>query len=512
MTQPAKPIVHGGLPVGAPQRRPAPAWVRQDWPLALAMTALIAVAVTAVCVAYGMTLGVLGAGSDGVLPGAFLGALLPFAAFGGEVSLFSGNGDSSIVLLLDQVPLVLTALAALISGVALRPGVARLAAEPPRARAFVAKVALLSGLLLLGAGGFTDHGGARTFEGAAGRATLDGVSQATAALGAVLVVGGVGVVLLERAGARVWPPLPLDLRRALLAARAGAAAYVVVLLAAGLGGLLVLGAHAQGARDRVAVVATAPLTLSGLGVTGSAVAHGGAAGSTEVLAGLQASVGRLEVVDPTDPRGLGRADLNADDVYRDALRLSAIRSASLAHVSLHDWELPLTDEQGTAPWWAFGSLLLPLVALAGGTLLLLRRASPPTEGWALRLGLMLGLGYAVAGAALAGLSPLAVSGGGSALEASNVGLLLVPALGSSLGLPMLWGAVVPALTALVWARRRGLPGDVFAGLGALPAPVPTGVLCPGCGTGAEPTDAYCAACGRQLRPPDDYPGAAKVVD
>ena len=128
---------------------------------------------------------------------------------------------------------------------------------------------------------------------------------------------------------------------------------------------------------------------------------------------------------------------------------------------------------------------------------------------------MLGLGYAVTAGVLAGLSPLALVATGSELDAPDFGLLLVPALGSSLGMPMLWGGVVPVVTALVWSRRRSLPGNVFAGLGALPDPAATartGLLCPGCGTGAEPGDAFCAACGRRLRPPSDTLGPPRVVD
>jgi hypothetical protein len=537
----------GAVPVRR-ERGPAPAWLARDWPLALTLTALVAVAVTAVCVAYGIGLGALGAGGDGVVPGAIVGALLPFAALGGEITAFSGNEDSSVVLLLDSVPLLLMAVAALVVRVALRPGVDKLAADPPRARALVAKVAMLGALVLLVGGGFADQGGVRTFDADAERATLTGVSQGEAAFGALLLVGLVGAVLLARAGVRVGPPLPLDLRRALLAARAGAAAYALVLLVSGLGGLLVLGAQADGVRDRFAVAASAPITLSGFGTVGSAVAHGGAAGSTDVEEGLEAAVEAADL--DGSASGLGLSDLDPDDVqdcedrsstareeracvqqllrdlaaeegggeaderYRDALRLSGLERDGLARVSLSDWELPLTDETGTAPAWAFLSLLVPLTGLVGGTLLLLRRASPPTEGWALRLGLMLGLGYAVTAGVLAGLSPLALVATGSELDAPDFGLLLVPALGSSLGMPMLWGAVVPLATALVWSRRRGLPGNVFAGLGALPAPPAglTSVLCPGCGTGAEPRDAFCAACGRRLRPPSDHLGPPRVVD
>lgn len=532
------PIVGQALPE-RPRRAPAPAWVRADWPLAAALAALVTVTVVAVCVAYGLALGALAAGGEGLVPGAIAGALLPFAAVGGEVSVFSGTRQDSVILLLDQAPLVLTALAAGVTWLALRGGVARLAGERPRARALVAKVALLVAAVVLVAGGFTDAGGVDTFAAGTERKTLAGVAQGTASFGALMLVAAVGAVLLVRARVPVTPPLPLNLRRALLAARAGAAAYVVVGLVSGLAGLLVLAGHADGGRERLAVVASAPLTLSGFATTGSAVAHGGAAGSTDVERGLAMSVEEIDL-DVNDPRGFGLDRIDPDDLmdcerrsstadeerdciqallrdlaqaraeddtdpdvaYRDALRLSSVAQTGAERVSLSDWELQLTDESGRAPWWAFLSLLLPLAGLVGGTLLLLRRANPPTEGWALRLGVVLGFGYAITCAVVAGASPQAFVGMGSRLDSADFGLLLVPALGSSLGLPVLWGLLVPGLTAVVWARRRGLPGNVLAGLGALPDRVPGGpdhLVCPGCAGAVLAGDAFCARCGRSLR-------------
>lgn len=521
----------------------APGWFSADWSLAVALTALVAVTMVALCTAYGLALGALAAGSAGLLPGALAGALLPLAALGAEVVIFSGNRQESVVLLLDQVPLVLTALTAVVTWLVLRGGVARLAPDRPRARALVGKVAVLLSALVLVAGGFVDVGGVDTFGPGTERQTLASVEQGSAALGALLLVAAVGAVLLVRAKVSVTGPLPVNLRRALLAGRAGAATFAVVGLATGLAGLLVLTAHVDGGRERLAVLASAPLTLSGFSTAGSAVAHGGAVGSTDVEEGLNEAIGALEL-DLADPRGFGLDQLDPqaiveceqeaasdsqvreciqdllndlieqqgadgedpDQAYRDALRLSSIQQSDQRHLSLWDWQLPLTDQRGTAPWWAFSILLVPLGALVGATLLLLRRANPPTEGWAVRLAVLLGLGYALTCAVVAELSPQAVVAMGSSLDAGDFGLLLVPSLGSSLGLPLLWGLLLPAATALVWSRRHDLPGNVFAGLGALPVRPP--LLCPGCAATVLAGDAFCAGCGR----PQKADGADRKTD
>jgi hypothetical protein len=530
----ARPGEHVLAP--ARSRRPVPLWVRQDDARALLLATGPLVVLAALGVLYGVALGALAGGSDGIGPGALAGLLLPFACFGGQVTVVSED----LQWVSSGFPLVVTGVALLALHAGLLGPVRRRATDRPRAVLLVLKTAALVALLLWVGGQFTDRGSwYALLTGSDTDAVLTGVAEGRAALGGGAVTLLAGGLALRRSG--VWAGVPATAtgRRVWRSARTGALAALVMTGAAALLGLVLTTVAAPGARERFAVVASAPLTLAGLGTGGTAVLSGGAAATTDVSTGLAGALqtaavesgaqrpltfadlsdeatsacdglfGRQQrqcLVDALDKARADRDTSAFEQPVRDSYRLSAVVLDE--HVSLADWRLPHSSNGGRAPWWALLGPLLPLGVLAGTTWRLLGRAAPPTRDWALRLAVALGVGYAVVVALLAWLAPLGIAASGADLSGEGLTVALRPSVGSALGVPLLWGVGVASGAAWLWSARRGLaatarvrrptgerPGqdDLLVDSQALWGP-----SCGGCGTPYAPGAAFCSTCGRAL--------------
>ena len=475
-----RPVEPGVGPVPPPPTAPIlaglrpPVWMTGDWPLVGLGAVVLLGLLFGLAAAVGMVAAVAGSGSFAALPcGAGVGAHLAFAAFAARVAVRCG-GEHGSVLGLSFLPLWWSLAAGLAAEAALRFAWPRLVDERRRRIAYVAKLALATGVLAGVIAGLVGGGGGDS----SFVSTLNG---GEVWFYATVLTWFWGRMALRRRAVRLLPPPPEQIgRHGRYARLAGEGAMAFGVMATGLAvlGLAFALVVADGGRARIGLLVGFPV----VGLSFGAVLADAAMGTA--LAGIR------------------------------------------GYTSLFHFGLPARPDSGAAPAWLMAALLIAPVLVAAVVWRRLDRDRPATEQGALTAGAVTAAGFAVAAwmAALVGRVALVAAVGRpgpfgyapqtpghlGATALGSVGAVVVarPNPASVLGLSLLWGLAAGLGAAMLWAARHGarwhVPGPSQATAAASPPASP--------GVGSSPATPPTAGPATWLLPETDPPPAGHEPD
>ena len=399
-----------------------PAWVTTDWPLVGLGAVVLLGGLFGVAALVGMVAAVAGSGSFAALPcGAGVGAHLAFAAFAARVAVRCG-GEHGSVLGLSFLPLWWSLAAGLATEAALQFAWPRLVDDRRRRIAYVAKLAVATGVLAgviagLVGGGSGDSGFVSRLNG-----------------GEVWFYATVftwfwGRMALRRRAVRLLPPPPEQVGRFARFGRLageGAMAFGVMAIGLAVVGLAFALVVADGGRARIGLLVGFPV----VGLSFGAVLADAAMGAA--LAGIR------------------------------------------GYTSLFHFGLPARPDSGAAPAWLLAALLIAPALVAAAVWRRLESDRPATEQGALTAGAVIAAGFAGAAwlAALVGRVALVAAVGWpgpfGGYDPRTVGHLGAGALGSVgavevlrpnppsvLGLGLLWALAAGLGAAMLWAALHG---------------------------------------------------------
>lgn len=443
---------------------PPPGWVSADWPLAGLGAVVLLGLLFGVAMLVGAVAAVAAGGSVESLPcGAGVGAHLAFAAFAAQVAARCGH-EHGAVLGLSFLPLWWALAAGVATEAAVRFGWSRLVDDRRRRIAWVAKLAVATGVLLGLIAGLVGSGGS----GDSGFVTR--LNGGEVWVYATVLTWAWGWVALRRRALRLLPRPPATARlRAVtrLARPAGEGVLAFGVMASGLAvvGLLFALVVADGGRARIGLLVGFPV----VGLSFGAALADGAMGAA--LAGIR------------------------------------------GYTSLVHFGLPARPESGAAPAWLMAALLVAPAVVAVAVWRHLERSRPAEEQGALVVGAATAAGFAGAAWVAALIGRVAVvaavgrpqnpfSGylpqvighlGAGALGSVGAVVVARPNPASVLGLALLWGLAGGLGAAAAWAAVHGVRWRVAGPTGeSLAGPEPTPPPPPG-------------------RPPDEPPSAGPAV-
>ena len=460
-----------GAPPGAPPPRGAgvamPSWLVTDWPVVGICVLLIAFATLVVSAVYGAVVALAASGGDAVVSGAITGAYLAFSAFGAASGAFRATEDSIVQVATSFLPLPWVLVPVIAAWVALGFGYPRVATQRAARLAFVAKVAVVFGVL---AGIMASVLSLGEFESESGSGDLvSRVSAGSVAFYAMLILGLTGLVYLVRRG----DLRSLNTRLSQLAARTavlmeGAKAFalvVVVMAAVALVAALVV---ADSMTERLVVLLAIPFLVVNVGIAGAALAMGGSV-------------------------GLGEAPPEDSEFVTGVIT---------DHVSLLHWGFPPGGDPGSAPPYLY--VLLALAPAAAGWMayrwLQRRPASTEQDLWS--VGFLVALGFALASFVGALFGRILLSAFTDDFERGGI-LFARPSVAAALGLGLLWGIVGGLGGALLWGRRQGMTvisraGPTGEASPGAPPVASESTVCPRCGSPVGAGARFCDTCGNAL--------------
>ena len=468
---PAPPGDAVGVPPDAPPQRAAgvalPSWLVTDWPVVGICVLLIALVTVVVSAVYGAVVALAASGGDAVISGAITGAYLAFSAFGAASGAFRATEDSVVQVATSFLPLPGVLVPVIAAWLALGFGYPRVAPQRAARLAFVAKVAVVFGIL---AGIMASVLSLGEFESESGSGDLvSRVSAGSVAFYAMLILGLTGLVYLVRRGdmrslsTRVSQPA----RTSVL--MEGAKAFVLVVAVMAAVALVAALVAADSMTERLVVLLAIPFLVVNVGIAGAALAMGGAV-------------------------GLGEAPSEDTEFVAGVIT---------DHVSLFHWGFPPGADPGSAPPYLF--VLLALAPAAAGWMAYrcLQRRPARTEQDLWSVGFLVALGFAVASFVGALFGRILLSAFTDDFERGGI-LFARPSVAAALGLGLLWGIVGGLGGALLWGQRQGMTVISRAAPStpeAAPATPPfasQSTACPRCGSPAAAGARFCEACGTAL--------------
>ena len=449
-----------------------PSWVVADWPVVGICVLLIALATVVVSVVYGAVVALAASGGDAVVSGAIAGAYVAFSAFGAASGAFRGTEDSIVQFATAFLPLPWVLVPVLAMWVALGFGYPRVAPQRPARLAFVAKVAVVFGVLagimasVLSLGDF----GAEPDAGE----LVSKVSAGSAAFYAILILGLTGLVYLLRRG----DLRSLDTRLSQLAAKTrvlleGAKAFALLVTVMAAITLVAALIAADSMAERLVVLLAIPFLVVNVGIAGAVLAMGGSV-------------------------GLGEAP-GEDSEF--------VAGVITDHLSLFHWGFPPGIDPGSAPPYLL--VLLALAPLAAGWMAYrwLQRRPATTENDLWSVGFLVALGFALASLVAALFGRILLSGFTDDFDRGGI-LFARPSVAAALGLGLLWGIVGGLGGALFWGRQKGMtvisraaPSMREAAPGTPPGTPPVAshsTTCRSCGSPTDASARFCEACGSPL--------------
>ena len=399
-----------------------PGWVTGDWPLVGLGAVVLLGMLFGLAALFGMAAAVaVSRSGQAAACGAGVGAHLAFAAFGARVAVRCGS-EHGAVLGLSFLPLWWALAAGVATEAAVRFAWPRLVDDRRRRIAYVAKLALATGVVLGVIAGLVNGGGG-------GSDFVSSLNGGEVWFYASVVTWFWGRLALRRRALRVLPPLPARLApfaRSLRVAGDGALVFGVMATGLAVFGLAFALVVADGGRARTGLLLGFPVVGLSLGVAVADAAMGAA------LAGIR------------------------------------------GYTSLFHFGLPARPDSGAAPAWLMVALLIAPALVAAGVWRRLERDRPADEQGALTVGALMAAGFAGAAwlAALIGRvavvayvgrpqNPLSLPQIVGHLGAGRLGLVgaivvIGPKPVSVLGLSLLWGLAGGLGAALVWAALHGV--------------------------------------------------------
>ena len=422
-------------PAAAPTPAPAPAttdaapgpgvprWMSTDWPLAV-LCVLLFVALAAGAGAVIGLAGTMVADGPSVngLIGLVAGAWAPFAGLGDDAFVAVSSEDTLAAWFTSGIsPTVAIGLAGL-AWLLYRAALPRVAVARGFTVAFVAKVAVLGAVAVgvlgtAGSIGDIDEPSGSNFQ------VFASVGSAEPAIWTFVILGVVGLFAArDRLGRVAW----LERQSWLRPLQAGMAAWLVVVLALGLGVSVAGIVAGDDASEGFAGAIVAPVVLGNTGTAAQAFAVGAS----------------VEVV--SDPSDFEPFDRSVDE-----------------HLSLVHFDIPPDEDSDAAPLWLWPIVLVSPLVLFAAARRWLARAKPADGGSVLlqTTGIAAGFGLAAwLGATLAPLysGAVAVTLSTDAFDPVGRAVVARPAVGATVGLSLLWAFVGALPAAVRYARRNGI--------------------------------------------------------